>query len=160
MNDSTINPLTIKIIDFLNANSIEFEERDHPPATTCLDSAKLRGESMDIGGKALFMKSNGEFSLFVLSASKQVNSNKVRKILKSQKVRFATHDELYDLVGVEKGALPPFGRPILPYDLYLDESILENSKIAFNVAMLTKSLILDLNDYLSLVHPTICQFSK
>jgi len=160
MDDIELNPLTTKIINYLNDHGIGYVERNHAPATTCVDSAQMRGESMDIGGKALFMKANEKFSLFVLSASKQVNSNRVRKILKSQKVRFATHDELRELVGVEKGALPPFGRPVLPYDLYLDESILQNSKIAFNVGMLTKSLILNLEDYLSVVRPRICQFSK
>ena len=64
-------------------------------------------------------------------------------------------------VGVSKGALPPFGRDILPYDLYLDESILENEYIAFNAAFLTQSFILKVSDYLTIVTPEkICSFSK
>ena len=64
-------------------------------------------------------------------------------------------------VGVSKGALPPFGRDILPYDLYLDDSILENQYIAFNAAFLTQSFIFKVSDYLKVVTPKkICSFSK
>ena len=116
--------------------------------------------SVKIGGKTILFKGKSGFSLFVLSAALSVDSNQVRKILKSQKLRFATEEELMERVGVLKGALPPFGRDILPYDLYLDKSILENEYIAFNAAFLTKSFILKVTDYLKVVSPHICSFSK
>ena len=82
------------------------------------------------------------------------------KILKTSKLRFATGEELYNLAGVTKGALPPFGREILPIDLYLDRSILLNEKIAFNAGLLTKSIIILVEDYLEMVSPIVCDFSK
>lgn len=152
--------LTERLRELLQENNISFEERDHPAGSTCETAANARGEELKIGGKTLLFKDKRGFHLFVLSAAKQADNNKIRKILKSQKLRFATKEELLELVGVEKGALPPFGRDLLPYDLYLDKSILENEKIAFNAGILTKSFILKVKDYLEVVDPIICQFSK
>ncbi|WP_212668834.1 YbaK/EbsC family protein [Pseudoalteromonas sp. NBT06-2] len=89
-----------------------------------------------------------------------MDSNKVRKILKTQKFRFTTEEELKAICYVEKGALPSFGKPIYPYDLYLDESISYNDKIAFNAGILTKSCILNTQDYLTLIQPQYCEFAK
>ena len=152
--------ITKQIRTLLNENSIEFEEIDHEPAITCEQSAKARGCSQEIGGKSILFKDKSDFRLFVMSAALQVDSKKVRNILKSSWLRFATTEELWEMAGVEKGALPPFGRDILPVDLYLDESILKNDKIAFNVGMVTKSFIMRAKDYLKLIEPTICSFTK
>jgi Ala-tRNA(Pro) deacylase len=152
--------LTKKIRILLEENGISFREVDHEPSPTCEISAQQRGEDIKIGGKAVLFKDKKDFRLFVLSAALQVDSNKVRKILRSQKLRFATEEELMTLVGVEKGALPPFGRDILPFDLYLDKSILANEKIAFNAGILTKSFILAVDDYLKVIDPVICEFSR
>ena len=153
--------LTEKLRDLLEDNNIAFEERDHSEGRTCEEAAGARGEDLKISGKTLLFKDKkGIFHLFVLSGAKKADNNKIRKILNSQKLRFATSVELNDLAGVEKGALPPFGKDLLPFDLYLDESILKNEKIAFNAGILTKSFILKVKDYLELVDPIICQFSK
>ncbi|MBT3584652.1 MAG: hypothetical protein HN509_07080 [Halobacteriovoraceae bacterium] len=152
--------LTAKIRALLKAKKVAFKEVSHAPATTCEESAKARGEEVRIGGKTLLFKDKRDFRLFVISAAKQVDSNKVRKILGSQKLRFATTEELAELCSVEKGALPPFGRDILPFDLYLDQSITENQKIAFNAGDLHLSFIMEVSDYLNLVEAKVCSFAK
>ncbi len=152
--------ITKRIKTLLNENNIEFKEIDHEPAITCQQSAKARGCDQKIGGKSILFKDKTGYRLFVMSAALQVDSKKVREILKSGWLRFATDDELRDLAGVEKGALPPFGRDVLPVDLYLDESILINKEIAFNAGMVTKSFIMKVKDYLKLTDPIICSFTK
>jgi len=152
--------ITDNLRTLLENNNVNYKEVDHEAAATCEFSAKARGEDIKIGGKTLLFKDKKGFHLFVISAQKQVDSNKVRKILKTQKLRFATEEELKELCDVEKGALPPFGKPLYPYDLYLDESILHNEKIAFNAGILTKSFILNTQDYLTLIQPHYCEFAK
>jgi Ala-tRNA(Pro) deacylase len=153
--------LTKKIRHSLEENRINYRERHHPPASTCDESARARGEEKKIGGKTLMLKDkNGLYHLFVLSADLEADSNRIRKILKSQKVRFATDEELKALVGVEKGALPPFGKDILPFDLYVDRSILENERIAFQPGVTTISFIMDVSDWLRLTRPEICSFAR
>ncbi len=151
---------TEQIRKFLEENSVTYKEVDHAAAETCEMSAELRGENIEIGGKTLLFKDKQGFKLFVISAALQADSNKIRKILGSQKLRFAHAQELMEKCSVVKGALPPFGRPLQDFDLYIDESIFLNESIAFNAGVLTKSFILDIEDYKKLVDPIVCKFSK
>lgn len=128
---------------------------------TCDESAMARGEEKKIGGKTLMLKDkHGMYHLFVLSAALDADSNKIRRILKSQKLRFARDGELKEIAGVEKGALPPFGKGILPFDVYVDESILENDRIAFNPGVTTLSFIMNVADWLRLTRPKVCSFAR
>jgi Ala-tRNA(Pro) deacylase len=68
-------------------------------------------------------------------------------------------DELTDLTGLESGAVPPLGRPILPFDLYLDPAILDNQRIAFNADGRDASVIMPTEDYLRVARPTIFRFA-
>lgn len=155
-----MNPITQKILNYLKQKNIEYNFLEHGPATTCEESARLRNEPMEIGGKTILFKSKNTFHLFVLSASLAVDSKKVRKILQDHKLRFANPDELMNLCQVEKGALPPFGEPIYPFDLYIDNSIFRNNRIAFNAGDVTKSVILKLEDYVNLVKFERVSFSR
>lgn len=152
--------ITDQIRNLFVDNNINFREVDHEPAPTCELSANARGESQHAGGKTLLLKDKKGFKLFVISAVLEADSKAIRKILRSPKLRFATEEELLDLAGVVKGALPPFGRPILPFDLYIDESIFKNEIIAFNAGILTKSFILKVEDYLKLIEPIKCSFAR
>ncbi len=152
--------LTKRIRDLLDDNRISYKEVDHEEADTCEKSSLARGEDLEVGGKAILFKDKKDFRIFVISASLQADSNKIRKILKSQRLRFATKEELMDLAGVVKGALPPFGRDLFPFDLYVDQSIVSNEYIAFNAGVLTKSFIIKVDDYLKIASPTITSFAK
>lgn len=149
-----------KLTDLLNSKNISFESFDHDPATTCEEAAQNRGRDLAIGGKTLLLKSKKGYAIFVLSAAKKADSSRIRKILRSQKLRFASEEEFKEIGSVSKGALPPFGEGIYPYELYVDLSVLQNDYIAFNAGILTRSYILKMDDYLSVVSPFYCHFSK
>jgi len=149
----------IKIL--LDQCSIPYRHVHHQPTYTSEESARARGESTRIGGKALLMKIEDQFQLFVLSAARKMDSHAMKKHLGVKRTRFAGKDELIELTGCVPGCVPPFGPPILPLDLYLDSSILENEKIAFNAGSLTDSIIMTVEDYLKLVSPKeIFEFSS
>jgi Ala-tRNA(Pro) deacylase len=149
-----------KIINILEDNKINYEFIEHDAAITCELSAHARGEPVGIGGKSILFKDKKDFRIFTLSAAKEIDSNKVRKILGSQRLRFARNEELSELCGVTKGALPPIVKGIYPFDHYLDKSILNNTKIAFNAGVLDKSIIMLVEDYLKLIDAKVCEFSK
>jgi len=131
----------------------------HEPTHTSEESARARGESTTIGGKALLMKVGERFALFVVSAARRMNSGKVRDHFQERRLRFATREELLEQTGLVPGSVPPFGRPILPYDLYVDESVTQNDRIAFNAGLLTHSVIMQTADYLALAQGTVFPFS-
>ena len=144
----------------LDEGGVEYREVHHPPTFTSEQSAAARGESIRIGGKALLLKVGHEFRLFVLSAALKLDSNAVRKHLGVRTSRFANKEELAELTGLVPGCVPPFGEPILPFKLYVDESITRNERIAFNAGSLTDSIIMSTEDYVALAQPEIFRFSN
>ncbi len=141
------------IRNLLTGAEIPFREVHHEPTLTSEDSARVRGEELRFGGKALLVKGDGEFRLFVLPADRKVDSSEIRRTLKLRKLRFASGDELLDLTGLVPGSVPPFGEPILPFPLFVDSSISANERIAFNAGSLTDSIIMSVEDYLEVAAP-------
>jgi len=148
------------IVRLLESRGVEFRHVRHEPTLTSADSARVRGESLDIGGKALLLKVGDGFHLFVLSASLRLDSGAVKRQLGTKSLRFASAEELAELTGLAPGSVPPFGRPVLPFDLHVDESIQANERIAFNAGTLTDSLILGTEDYFSVAGGDVFRFSK
>lgn len=150
-----------KIISHLDERGLTYQYLEHAPTPTCELSAQARGIDQRFGGKTLLLKDKEGFKLFTLSAASEADSKKIRHILSSQKLRFASESELLELVGVSKGALPPFGQPLLDFPHYLDESIYQNELIAFNPGVLDASIIMKRADYLLLTpHSIRCDFAR
>ncbi len=147
------------ICEWLAREGVPYRTVQHGPTLTSEESAKARGEDVRIGGKALLIKTDGEFRLFVLSAALKLDSGAVKKQLGVKSTRFATADELRELTGLVPGSVPPFGRPILPFELLVDESIVANDKIAFNAGSLTDSIVMSVADYRRVAAPRILKFA-
>jgi prolyl-tRNA editing enzyme YbaK/EbsC (Cys-tRNA(Pro) deacylase) len=152
------SPLVLDAIrELLNSHQVTFREVHHEPTFTSEQSALARGEELRNGGKALLLKGEDEqYRLFVLPADRKLDSAAIRKRLGFKRLRFANAAELASLTGLVPGSVPPFGRPILPFDLYVDEAIRANARIAFNAGSLTDSIILAVADYLQVAVPQDC----
>lgn len=147
------------LCSYLNENHITYRQVQHHATYTSEESSLARGEDLNIDGKALLMKVDDQFCLFVISAVKKCDSKKIKEKLNAKKLRFATNDELFQLTGLVPGSVPPFGHPIMPFNLYIDESIVKNEKIAFNAGLLTESIVMKVEDYLKVVKQEIFGFS-
>jgi prolyl-tRNA editing enzyme YbaK/EbsC (Cys-tRNA(Pro) deacylase) len=148
-----------RIREQLQSLSSPYREVHHAPTFTSEESARARGEDLRVGGKALLMKVGDTFRLFVLSASLKADSGAIRERFEVRKIRFATADELRDLTGLVPGSVPPFGDPILPFELFADPSVTANERIAFNAGSLEDSIILSVSDWLRAARPTVFPFS-
>ena len=153
------NPVLDAIRRLLAEAGVPFREVQHAPTFTSEESARARGEEMRTGGKALLLKTDDAFRLFVLPADRKLDSAAVKRHLGVKKTRFATADELKELTGLVPGSVPPFGPPVLPFELYVDEAIRTNDRIAFNAGSLTDSIILATSDYLAVARPALFAFS-
>ena len=147
-----------RLKSFLDSHGIGYREVHHEPTRTSEESAKARGEDISIGGKAILMKVDNAFMLFVISASKKIDSQKIKKHFNAKKLRFANTEELLQLTGLVPGSIPPFGKPILPFDLYVDTSIKQNKHIAFNAGLLTDSIIMQTKDYFGIALANVFDF--
>lgn len=144
---------------WLEREGAPFREVHHEATRTSEDSARARGEPLHIGGKALLIKVDDVFRLFVISADRKLDSAAIRNHFKAKKTRFATTDELREITGLVPGSVPPFGEPILPLPLYADESVFENERVAFNAGSLTDSIVISAADYRRLAKPDVFRFS-
>lgn len=148
------------LIGFLQNSKVAFKHVTHPPTYTCEESASARNEPIEIGAKAMVMRLDDSYALFVLSAAKKLDSKKIKGLIPCRSMRFANSEELLEQTSLLPGSVPPFGKPILPFKLYVDLSIQDLPKIAFNAGSLTDSVILSTNDYLKLCNGHLCSFSK
>ena len=148
-----------KIKSLLDQYNIDYKIKHHPPTRTSEESAKYRNESIKIGAKALVVKSKDKFYLAVLPADKKLDTKKLKKILKSKKLRFATEDELRNLTGLVPGSVPPFG-DLMGINMIVDETQFEQEDIAFNAGSLEISIKMKSKDYKKLLQPKSADFSS
>jgi Ala-tRNA(Pro) deacylase len=158
VNDTT---MLIKIRRLLAEHSITFREKVHPPTYTSEESATARGEELGVGAKALLLKSDDVYRLFVLPADMKLDSAAIKRELKIKKIRFATTEELHAMTGLVPGSVPPFGPPLLPFELFADEAVgTRYDRVAFNAGSLTNSIIMSTSDWVAIARPQRFSFGK
>ena len=148
-----------RIITLLENNNISYELKEHPPTPTSEDAAKHRNEPLEIGAKALILKTYKEFVMCIVSGAKKLDSKKLKNILNTKKLRFASREEVIKVSNCIPGSVPPFGN-LFSIKVFIDKSFLKNKFIAFNAGSLTKSIKMKKQDFLSLVKPEIHDFSQ
>jgi len=149
-----------QIRELLRAAGINFKEVAHPPTLTSEDSAKARNEELGVGAKALLLRTEDRFRLFVLPADRKLDSGAVKRALGIKSLRFATPEELKEITGLVPGSVPPFGEPLLPFPLYADVSIgVRYPRVAFNAGSLTHSIIMSAADWERVAKPTRLSFA-
>jgi len=146
-----------RIKRILDEDGLKYSVKTHEPVYTSEQAAKVRGQSLKQGAKAIILRTDDNFVLAVLSAEKKIDSKKLRRILGSKKISFADVEKL-KTYGLQPGSVPPFGS-ILGLKTYVDKSLLENNEISFNAGSLTNSITLRLRDYLNVENPIIEDFS-
>ena len=63
--------------------------------------------------------------------------------------------------GLVPGSVPPFGTPILPFELLADATIGQREdKVAFNAGSLTNSIIMSATDWKAVARPRLFRFGK
>ena len=147
------------IREWLSGNGAKFREVRHEPTRTSEESAAARNEPLRVGGKALLIKVDDTFRLFVMSADRKLDSAALKAFFGARRTRFATPEELLEFTGLVPGSVPPFGPPVLPFPLYADPSVFGNDRVAFNAGSLTDSMVLAIDDYRRLAMPQIVPFT-
>ena len=149
-----------RIVALLEEHDVPFGHVRHAPVRTSEQAAAARGEPLEIGGKALVIRVDGDFALFVLSAAARLDNRALKRYFGAKDVRFASPDELVSLTGLVPGSVPPFERPVLPLPLYADPAVFDNRRIAFNAGSLKDSLAIATSDYRRVAKPEVFRFHK
>ncbi len=146
------------IIKLLQKNSIEYEEIEHEPVFTSEQAAKIRGLRLSQGAKALVLKGDGKFLLAIMPGNRKLDTKAFKKILGIKDLRFATPQEVEEVMGCKVGACYPLGI-VANLKTYVDKHFNEDA-ISFNAGLHTKSIKMRWEDYLKVAKPEIAGLSK
>jgi Ala-tRNA(Pro) deacylase len=151
--------VTRKAIELLASKGINFEKLEHAVVTTSSEASGARGSKLSQGAKAIIVKANDQFYHLIISAAVQLNNNKLRKVLGTRRVRFATTEELFELTGCSPGAVPPFGN-LFGLPVFMDNALMEEETVYFNCGSHTISLKMKRSDLAEATDAQIVDFHK
>jgi prolyl-tRNA editing enzyme YbaK/EbsC (Cys-tRNA(Pro) deacylase) len=151
--------ITRKIMEFLRSKEIDFEKLEHIPVTTSSAAAGARGSRLSQGAKAIVVKANEDYYHIIISAAVRLDNKKLRKILGTRRVRFATSDELLELTGCLPGSVPPFGN-LFDLPVLMDNALMSEEIVYFNCGSHTVSLRMKRADLAAATDAQIEDFHK
>ena len=146
------------LVNYLGEEHVDYETIPHPTTFTAQETAA----SAHIPGiefaKTVIVKIDGKLAMAVLPAQYKIHLGLLKQEAEANQVALASEEDFKDLFpGCETGAMPPFGN-LYGMDVYVEESLLEDSEIAFNAGSHTELIKLSYLDFERLVRPNIGRF--
>ena len=151
---------SLRVLELFKTEGVEYKLYEHEPVYTSEQASKVRGVDQKTGVKAMVLKSRDHFVLADVAADRRLDFRKLEKLLQVKKFEFATKAEVIVRTGCEAGSVHPLGW-LFGLDTYLDQSVLENDYVNFNIGLLTKSVRISKDDFVRILIPKLIDsFSK
>ncbi|MCB9798262.1 prolyl-tRNA synthetase associated domain-containing protein [Candidatus Nomurabacteria bacterium] len=101
----------IDVEKYLQKHDIAYTLHEHPAVFTCDQAEQYCGDIPGMACKNLFLKGGKtkKYFLVVLPASKRADLKEIAKVLGENKVSFGSAESLQEKLGLEPGAVSPFG---------------------------------------------------
>ena len=156
-----MHPIVSSIRSLLDRHNIPYTYMEHEAGVTSEDMVAIRKDfSLSEGAKALILMTDADFVQVVIPGDKKFKNSKLRKVVCTKNIRFATTEELTAITdGILPGAIPPFGT-LFKLPVYADKKLFANQNIVFNCGERTKSIAMKSDDYKSVVQPIIADISE
>ncbi len=148
-----------RVESLLNQHGVVFQVTRHEPVYTSEEAARVRGTPLASGAKALIVKGEDGFVMFVVPADRKLDSHTVRRTKGWKKMRFATREEVLELTGLTPGSIPPFGS-LFGLHTHCDERLGENEIINFNAGDHSISVSMRYADYVPVEKPELGKFAE
>jgi len=142
-------PVTERLEAWLREEGARYRLLEHAPAFTSAEAARVRGTPPEAGAKGLVLLAADKPVQVVLPGSRRVDNARVRALLGTRTLRFATPEELLALTGCVPGAVPPFGN-LFGLPVLVDEALAAREEIAFNAGSNDVSIVMATADFLRL----------
>lgn len=150
--------MTERVLAWLRDAGVAFQVIEHAPVFTSEQAAAVRGTRLAEGAKALVVLAEDRPAHLVLPADRKVDNARLRALLGTRKLRFATRAELLTLTGCTPGGVPPFGH-LFDLPVYLEAALTDLERVAFNAGSNTVSIIMGAADLVRLCGATVCRFA-
>jgi len=125
-------PISQKLIKLLEKNKVKYEPIKHRTVYTAFDKAATLKVPQKMVGKTLVIKLDKNPAVILISANKNLDKNKFKKITKTKKVDFVSERIIKNkLKGVKVGVIPPFGN-LWGLATFIDKSLINQPKIIVN----------------------------
>jgi Ala-tRNA(Pro) deacylase len=148
-----------KLKQFLDENRVKYVCITHSKAYTAPEvaaSAHIPGRAM---AKVVIVELDGEMAMAVLPSNRKVILQDLREVTGSDQVRFAPEETFKSrFPDCEIGAMPPFGN-LYGMEVFVAESLVSNSDIAFNAGSHEEVMKLAYRDFERLVKPNVMCFT-
>ena len=151
--------VTERLERWLRERGASFRVVDHAPVFTSEEAARVRGTPIEAGAKALVLLAEDRPIHVVLPGHRRIDNARVRAIVGTRTLRFATPEELLALTGCVPGAVPPFGN-LFGLPVLVDEGLTAREDIAFNAGSNSRSIIMRCADFLRLSEARVHPLSK
>lgn len=151
--------MTDRVEQWLREAGVPFRMLEHAPVFTSEEAARVRGTAPEAGAKALVVRAEDRYVHVVLPGHRRVDNARLRELLGTRKLRFATPEELGALTGCAPGAVPPFGN-LFGLDVLVDEALTGCEEIAFNAGSNAVSVTMRGDDFVRLSGARVCRFAR
>jgi len=145
-----------ELYELLSRLSIPFEYHEHPPAFT-IEDAKIFWKDLNSGKcKNIFFRNHkgNRHYLVILEHLCQLDIHDLEKRLSQGKLTFASDRRLKEYLGVEPGAVSPFG---LINDkshhvhVFIDERLSDYERLAFHPNVNNATLVISRDDLIRFI---------
>ena len=156
-----MHPIVSSIRSLLDEHTVPYTFLEHEAGTTSEEMATIRKDySLSEGAKALILLTDIGFVQVVVPGDKKFKNSKLRKVIHTKDIRFATPKELATITdGILPGAIPPFGT-LFNLSVYADKKLFANEHIVFNCGERTASISMQSNDYRNIVCPIVADIAE
>lgn len=144
-----------KVIEVLTKLNIEYEIIEHAPVYTVEEAEKIENMIDGIGCKNLFLKDkSNNYFLYVLYSQKKADLKSLQKKLQCGRLSFASEEELYEMLKLNKGSVSPLGiinNKECNVIVILDGE-LENKKLLMHPNLNTFTISMGYNDLIKFIN--------
>ncbi len=148
-----------RLREYLDKNGVKYVVQSHSPAYSAQEVAHLVHVPGREVAKTVIVKIHDDFAMAVLPASYHVDFHRLMNALKTSDMYLAGEDEFaVRFPDCEVGAMPPFGN-LYDMDVYVAQSLAEDTHITFNAGTHTDVVTLRYEDYAKLAQPQVVSFT-
>jgi Ala-tRNA(Pro) deacylase len=144
----------------LEKRGVRFEERHHREAYTAQEVAQCEHISGHRLAKVVLVIADGKPIELILPASRKVDMDRLRRVLRSHFVRLASEAEIERIFNdVEAGAVPAL-RHWRDVEVLMDRDMEVEGEIMIQAGTHEDAICLDYHDWFDIVSPRIAAFSR
>lgn len=146
--------------EFLDSRQVRYVVISHSPTYTAQETAQAAHIHGREFAKTTIVKLDGKMAMVVMPAVEKVDLKLLAAATDADHAELAGEQDFQGrFPGCEVGAMPPFGN-LYDMDVYVDEGLTVNEKIAFNAGSHTELVQMAYKDFAGLVKPRVVRVSK